>query len=128
MRLNLREIPIPEKIHLQKKTGEVIYIDLLKDTFKVSKLQTTVSRIENQLRQEEVENKLHQQQIKKLQGDLLAMDSEVDKGHETKNILVEKENTIHLLKNKLKIPFESCWRTKQMGKGKNVSLLLKLMS
>ena len=52
------------------------------------------SKIEGQLKQEKVEKKMHQQQIKKLQGDLLDMDSEVDKGHATKNILVEKESTI----------------------------------
>ena len=63
-----------------------------------------MARIENQLKQEKVENKVHQQQIKKLKGDLLAMDSEVYKGQETKNILAEKESTIQLLKKKLKIP------------------------
>ena len=35
---------------------------------------------------------------------MLAMDSEVDKGQATQKILAEKENTIQLLKNKLKIP------------------------
>ena len=32
------------------------------------------------------------------------MDSEVDKGQDTKNILAEKENTNQLLKKKLKVP------------------------
>ena len=32
------------------------------------------------------------------------MDSEVEKGQETKKNLAKKENTIHLLKKKLKIP------------------------
>ena len=32
------------------------------------------------------------------------MESEVDKGQDTKKILDEKESTIQLLKNKLKIP------------------------
>ena len=32
------------------------------------------------------------------------MDSEVDKGKETQNILAEKENTIQLLNKKLKNP------------------------
>ena len=71
---------------------------------KVSKLQSTMSRIEVQLKQEKVENKIHQQQIKKLQGDLLPMDNEQYRGRDTMKILVEKENIIQLLKKKLKIP------------------------
>ena len=73
MRLNLQKIPILDKIHLHKKIGEVIYTDLMKDTLKVSKLQSTVSRVESQLKQEKVENKIYQQQTKKIQGGLLAM-------------------------------------------------------
>ena len=47
MRLNLENIPILDLIHLYKQTGEVIYSDLLKATFKVSKLQYTKTKIEN---------------------------------------------------------------------------------
>ena len=104
MRLNLKDIPVPDMIHLHKQTGEVIYGDLRKVALKVSKLQSTQVKIENQLRQEKVENKVHQQQIKKLQGDLLAIDNEANKGEVTQKILTEKENTIHLLKKKLEIP------------------------
>ena len=43
MRLNFQNIPVPDKIHLHKQTGEFIYTDLMKDTLKVSKLQSTVS-------------------------------------------------------------------------------------
>ena len=51
-----------------------------------------------------MENKVHQQQIKKLHGYLLTIDNEADKGEVTKKIHDEKENTIQLLKKKLKIP------------------------
>ena len=60
MRINLQNIPVLDKIHLHKQTIEVIYIDLLKSTLKVSKLQATVVRLENQLKQEKIENKYHQ--------------------------------------------------------------------
>ena len=60
MRLNLKAILVPDMIHLHKQFGEVIYSDLMKATLKVSKLQSTLSKAENQLRQEKVENKLHQ--------------------------------------------------------------------
>ena len=50
-----------------------------------------------------MENKTYEQQIKKLQGDPLVMDNEPARGKATKKVLAEKENTIHLLKKKLKI-------------------------
>ena len=40
--------------------------------------------------QERVENKAHRHQIKKLQGDLLTVDNEVDKGESTHKMLNEK--------------------------------------
>ena len=66
MRLNLQKILVPDKSCLHKQTEEGIYTDLMKDAFKASKLQSTVSRLENQLKQEKVENKTYQQHIKKL--------------------------------------------------------------
>ena len=66
MRLNLQKIPVPDKIHLHKQTREAIYTDLMKATLKFSKLQTTVSKIKGQLKQEKVENKIHQQHIKNI--------------------------------------------------------------
>ena len=53
-------------------------------------MQATVGRLENQLKQENIENKAYQQQIKKLQTDLIAIDSEPYKGQSTKKILAEK--------------------------------------
>ena len=82
----------------------MIYNDLLKSTLKVSKLQSTRAKIENQLRKEKVENKVHQLQIKKFQGDFLAIENEANKGEVTQKILAEKENTFQLLKKNLKIP------------------------
>ena len=91
-------------IHLHKHTGEVIDSDLLKATLKASKLHSTQTKIENWIGKEKVENKVHQQHIKKLQGNLLAIDNEANKGEFTQKILAEKENTIQLIKKKFKIP------------------------
>ena len=71
MKMDLENIPIPDMIHLHKKTCDVLFTDLLKATLKLSNLHTCKRRIEIQLRQEKVENKSHQAQIKKLQIDLL---------------------------------------------------------
>ena len=54
MRMNPENIPIPDMIHLHKKTREVIYGDLLKETLKVSGLQSAKSKVENQLRRESI--------------------------------------------------------------------------
>ena len=89
MRINLQKIQFLDKIHLHKHIGEVIYTDLLKDTLKVSKLQATVGRLENQMNKEKIENKTYQQQIKKLQYDLWAMDNEPNRGQATKKSLVQ---------------------------------------
>ena len=60
MRLIVKDIPVPNMIHLHKQNQEVIYNNLLKATLKVSKLQSTHTKIESRLRKEKVENKVHQ--------------------------------------------------------------------
>ena len=59
IKLNLKEIPISDMIHLHKQTREFIYTYLIMATLNLSKLQSTVPNIGNQLRQEKVENKVH---------------------------------------------------------------------
>ena len=80
MRMNLKNIPTTDMIHLQREIGDIIYTDLLKETWQVSKLQSSKKRVEYLLRKEKVENKSHQTQIKKLQVELLVADIQDDKG------------------------------------------------
>ena len=94
MKMNLEDIPIPGMIHLHKQTGDILFTDLLKATMRLSKLHINKRKIENHLRQEKVENKAHQTQIKSLQADLLAAESQDDKGAGIKKLLNEKENVI----------------------------------
>ena len=103
MRMNLKNIPATDVIHLHRETGDIIYIDLLKATLQVSKLQSSKKIVEDLLRKEKVENKSHQTQIKKVQVELLV----ADKGVVAQKLLNEKESAIQLLKKKLKIP--STW-------------------
>ena len=90
MRMNLNNIPATDMIHLHRETCDIIYIDLLKETLQVSKLQSSKKTIENLLKQEKVENKDHKTQIKKLQVELLVADSQADKGDVARNLLNEK--------------------------------------
>ena len=104
MKINLDDIPVPDIIHLHNTTRDLIHIDLMKSNLKISKLQSSKIRIENQLRKEKVENRAHQAQIKKLQTYLLLDENQDDKGDGTHKPLQEKEDTIQLLNKKLKIP------------------------
>ena len=52
-------------------------------------------KVENQIRQERARNEGHQQQIKSIQGYLLTVDNEDDKGESTQKLLNEKDNIIH---------------------------------
>ena len=104
MKMNLENIHILDMIHLHKQARDIIYTDILKATLKVSMMHSSKSKIENHLKKEKVENKAHQQQIKKMQTYLFPAISQVDKGATKHKLLNEKENTIHLLKKKVKIP------------------------
>ena len=59
MKLNLQNIQVSDKILFHKQTGKVIYTDLLKATLEFSKLPFTLSKLENQLKQEKIENKTY---------------------------------------------------------------------
>ena len=73
LRINLVKIPTTDMIHLHREIGDIIYTDLLKETWQVSKLQSSKKRVEYLLRKEKVENKSHQMHIKKLQVELLVL-------------------------------------------------------
>ena len=103
LRMNLKNIPTTDMIHLHRETGDIIYTDLLQATLQVLNLQSSKKRVEELLRKENVDNKAHQEQIKKLQVDLLVADIQADKGVATQRFLKEKENAIQLLKKKLSI-------------------------
>ena len=71
---------------------------------KINKLQALVDKMEVQLKHKKVENKVNLIQIKKLQEDVISLGSEPGNAQATKKILEEKDNTIQVLKKKLKIP------------------------
>ena len=83
--------------------SDIIYSDLLHAIMKVNKLQALVDKMEVQLKHEKVENKENLIQIKKLQGDVISLGSKPGNAQATKKILEEKDNTIQVLKKKLKI-------------------------
>ena len=60
--------------------------------------------MEIQLKHEKVENKANLIQIKKSQGDIISLGTEPNNMQATKKLLEEKDNTIQVLKKKLKVP------------------------
>ena len=104
MEVKLDKISVPDKIQLHKQTGDVIYSELLHAIVKIIKLQSLVDKMEIQLKHEKVENKANQIQIKKLQGDIISLGTEPSNMQATKKLLEEKDNTIQVLKKKLKVP------------------------
>ena len=91
-------------IKYSSTNGDVIYSDLLHETVKVTRLQSLVDKMEVQLKHEKVENKANFIQIKKLHGDMIILGTEPNNVQATKKLLEEKDNTIQLLKKKLKVP------------------------
>ena len=63
-----------------------MYSDLLQSTLNITKLQSVIEKLENQLRQEKVKNKTNLVQIKKLQT------YPIVSGTEPNNILVVEVN------------------------------------
>ena len=57
MEVRLEKIIVPDKIQLDKQTGDIIYSDLLHAMVRVNKLQVLVDKLEVQLKHEKVENK-----------------------------------------------------------------------
>ena len=104
MEVKLDKISVPNKIHIHKQTGDVIYSDFLHATVKVTKLESLVDKMEVQLKHEKVENKANLIQIKKLEEDIISLGTEPNNVQETNKLLEEKENTIQVLKKKLKVP------------------------
>ena len=104
MEVKMDKISVPDKIQLHKQIKDVIYSDLLHATVKVTRLQSLVDKMEIQLKHEKVENKANLIQIKKLQGDIISLGTEPNNVWAMKKFLEEKDNTIQVLKKKLKVP------------------------
>ena len=55
VKFSMEKINVPNKIQIHQQIGDVLYSDLLMDTLKITKMQSVIDKLENQLRQEKVE-------------------------------------------------------------------------
>ena len=67
LKVDTKEIPKTNMIHLHQGISDFLYTDLLQDALQIYKLTSGKKRVEELLRKEKVGNKAHQDQIKKLQ-------------------------------------------------------------
>ena len=104
MEVRLDKISVPDKIQLHKQTRDIIYSDLLHAMVRINKLQALVDKLEVQLKHEKVENKPNFIQIKKLQADIISSGNESGNTQAVRKLLEEKDNTLQVLKKRLKIP------------------------
>ena len=97
------KINMLDKIHFHKKTSDIIYVDMLQSTFEISKMETKVPKLEGKFKKEKAANKAWHAQIKRLDTYILVVGVDPKNMQAIKKILDEKENTIQVLKKKLKI-------------------------
>ena len=90
-----------DKLEVQLKHEKV---ENKENSIQINKLQVLVDKLEVQLKHEKIENKANSIQIKKLQADVISSGDEPGNTQATRRLLEEKDNTIQVLKKKLKIP------------------------
>ena len=88
------KIDIPDKINFHKQDSEVLYSDFLKSYLNKSKLESKMTKLEEQVKREKVASKGWKVQVKKLEADLVAQGSKDNESKATKKLLDEKDNHI----------------------------------
>jgi FtsZ-binding cell division protein ZapB len=104
MKIKTDQINAPDKIHLHKQTSEMIYGDLLQSTLNIARLERKVTKLEGKLKQEKETNRAWHIQIKRIESYIMVVGAEPGNMQPIKKFLEEKENTIQVMKKKLKIP------------------------
>lgn len=104
IKIKLDKLNMPDKINFHKQANDIIYVDLWESTLGISKLNKKLSKLEGKLKQEKATNKALKVHIKKLESDLLVVGEDTKDIQTVKNLLDERDNTIQVLKKKLKIP------------------------
>ena len=101
VRIQMDKIDIHDKINFHKQASQVLYSDLLKSYMDKSKLESTVIKLEEQVKREKVASKAWKVQVKKLEA-LVAQGSKSYESKATKKLLDEKNKQIENLQKKLK--------------------------
>ena len=96
------KIVVPDKINFHKQASEVLYSYLLKSYLNKTKLESKLTKLEEQVRREKVASKGWKVQVKKLEANLVAQGSKDKESKATKKLLDEKDKHIENLQKKLK--------------------------
>ena len=103
VRIQMDKIVVLDKINFHKQSSEVLYSDLLNSYLNKSKLESKVTKLEEQVRRERVASKGWKVQVKKLEGDLVDQGSKDKESKATKKLLYKKDKQIENMQKKLKI-------------------------
>ena len=103
MKLKMDQISVPNKIHFNRQTSEVLYHDIFQSILSNKKLEIKVIKLEQQSRKEKAMGKSWQTQIKKLEAYLMEMEVKPDSNKHVKKLLEEKDKTTNSLKKQLKM-------------------------
>ena len=91
VRIQMGKIVVPDKINFHKQATKVLYFDLLKSYLNKTKLESKLTKLEEQVRREKPTSKGWKVQVKKLEVDLVAQGSKDKENKATKKLLDEKD-------------------------------------
>ena len=97
VRIQMDKIVVPDKIHFHKKASEVLYSDLLKSYLNKTKLESKLTKLEDQVRRERDASEGWKIQVKQLEDDLVAQGSKDKENEASKKLLDEKDKKIENL-------------------------------
>ena len=103
IKIKMDQINVPTKVHFHRKTSEVLYADILKPFLENKKMESKISKLEEQLKNQKAMSKGWQVQIKKLETYLMVVGKKSDSKNPAKKLLDEKDKTISSLKKKIEI-------------------------
>ena len=103
VRIQMDKILVLDKINFHKQASEVLYLDLLKSYLNKTKLESKLTKLEEQVKREIVASKQWKVQVKKLEANLVAQGSKDKESKATKKLLDEKDKQIEKLQKTLKI-------------------------
>ena len=102
VRIQMDKVGLPDKINFHKQASEILYFDLLRSYLSKNKLQGKVIKLEEQIKREKVASKGWKTKVKKLEADLVNLNSTPNEKKSNKKLIEEKDKLIESLQKKLK--------------------------
>ena len=115
IKIDLNQISVPDLVLLHKQSTDILYINVLNLALMNSKLQGKNEKLEARLKQEQAANAANQKQMKILETDLVASETDPQDVKVTQKLLDEKNKIIQDLKKKLQVPATHITQTNELA-------------